>query len=64
MNTKANLFISPIQDILSLDDSCRMNKPGTITNNWNWKLNEPLENIDSKLKTFSLLGKNYGRTSN
>ena len=28
MRTKANLFISPIQDILSLDDSSRVNTPG------------------------------------
>ena len=29
MRTNANLFIAPIQDILSLDDSSRLNKPGT-----------------------------------
>ena len=27
MKTNANLFISPIQDILSLDDSSRLNRP-------------------------------------
>ncbi len=61
MKTKANLFIAPIQDILSLDDSCRLNKPGTIKNNWRWKLNKPLEDIEPKLKDFSELGKSYGR---
>ena len=61
MKTKANLFIAPIQDILSLDDSCRLNTPGTIKNNWRWKLNKPLEEIESKLKDFSELGKNCGR---
>jgi len=61
MKTKANLFIAPIQDILSLDDSCRLNKPGTITNNWRWKLNKPLEDIEEKLKDFSELGKICGR---
>ena len=57
------LFIAPIQDILSLDDSCRLNTPGTIKNNWKWKLNKPLEEIDLKLKKFSELGNNYGRIS-
>ena len=61
MQTKANLFISPIQDILSLDDSSRLNTPGTITNNWRWKINKPLEEIDSKLKRYSELGILYGR---
>ena len=61
MKTKANLFIAPIQDILSLDDSCRLNKPGTIKNNWRWKLNKPLEDIEEKLKDFSELGKSCGR---
>ena len=64
MSTKANLFISPIQDILSLDDSSRLNTPGTITNNWRWKLNQTLDEIDMNLKKYSDLGNNYGRLSN
>ena len=32
------LFISPIQDVLSLDNDCRLNKPGTIDGNWSWRL--------------------------
>jgi len=61
MNTNANLFIAPIQDILSLDDSCRLNKPGTIENNWKWKLNKPLDEIEDNIKKFSELGRNFGR---
>ncbi len=61
MNTSASLFISPIQDILSLDDSCRLNTPGTTSNNWKWKLNKPLSEIDSYLERYSRLGNNYGR---
>ena len=64
MRTKAKLFISPIQDILSLDDSCRLNTPGTITNNWKWKLNRSLEEIDANLQKYSDLGNSYGRLSN
>ena len=62
MNTKANLFIAPIQDLLSLDDSSRLNKPGTIKNNWKWKLNRSLEEIEDNIKTFSELGSNFERT--
>ncbi len=62
METKANLFIAPIQDILSLDDSSRLNIPGTIENNWKWKLNRPLGEIEENLRRFSDLGNSFGRT--
>ena len=62
METKANLFIAPIQDILSLDDKSRLNIPGTTKNNWKWKINRPLEEIEEDIKRFSELGKNFGRT--
>ena len=64
MNTNANLFIVPIQDILSLDDSCRLNKPGTTINNWKWKLNQPLEGIEENIRIFSRLGRDSGRIRN
>ena len=50
MRTNANLFITPIQDILCLDDTSRLNIPGTTKNNWKWKLNRPLEEIDEKIR--------------
>ena len=62
MKTNANLFIAPLQDLLSLDDSSRLNKPGTTKNNWKWKLNRPLEEIEEYIKMFSDLGNNFGRT--
>ncbi len=62
MKTNANLFIAPLQDLLSLDDSSRLNKPGTTKNNWKWKLNCPLEEIENNIKMFSELGNNFGRT--
>ena len=62
MDTNANLFIAPIQDILSLDDSSRLNIPGTIKNNWKWKLNRPLGEIEDNLRRFSDLGNSFGRT--
>ena len=64
MSTNANLFIAPMQDILYLDDSSRLNKPGTTKNNWKWKLNRSLEEIDENIRVFSELGRNYGRVRN
>jgi len=64
MCTNANLFIAPIQDILSLDDSSRLNTPGTTEKNWKWKLNRPLEKIEDNIKTFGELGRNSGRGLN
>ena len=61
MSTKANLFIAPIQDLLSLDNSARLNTPGTIKNNWIWKLDITLEEIELNLEKFSEIGNNYGR---
>ena len=62
MKTNANLFISPIQDILSLDDSSRLNRPGTTKNNWKWKLDQSLDEIEENIRIFSELGDNFGRT--
>ena len=63
MKTNAHLFIAPIQDILSLDDSSRLNIPGTIKNNWKWKLNQPLEQITDNIRRYSELGSIFGRTT-
>lgn len=35
----AHLAIIPMQDILALDSSHRMNTPGTSTGNWHWRFN-------------------------
>jgi len=61
MKTKANLFIAPIQDILCLDDSSRINKPGTTKNNWKWKINTSLSEIKPFLKKYGELGEKYKR---
>ena len=64
MKTNANLFIAPIQDLLSLDDSSRLNKPGTTKNNWKWKLNRPLREIEDNLRRFSDLGNSFEELEN
>lgn len=34
----ARLVITPVQDLLELSSSARMNSPGTSTGNWQWRL--------------------------
>ncbi|MDD3374148.1 MAG: 4-alpha-glucanotransferase [Candidatus Omnitrophica bacterium] len=38
MNSIADTVILPLQDILGLDESARMNQPSTITSNWEWRV--------------------------
>ena len=35
--SQANLAVIPMQDVLGLDGSHRMNTPGTTENNWSWR---------------------------
>ncbi len=37
LNSKGNTAIIPLQDILGLDSTARMNIPGTIGGNWEWR---------------------------
>ena len=41
-------IITPMQDLLGLDTYARMNVPGTVEGNWQWKLNEDLVTIEVK----------------
>ena len=36
--SRANLAISPMQDVLGLGGEARMNTPGTSEGNWSWRL--------------------------
>ncbi|MFN2342376.1 MAG: 4-alpha-glucanotransferase, partial [Desulfonatronovibrio sp.] len=38
MSSPARYCILPMQDILELDESCRMNTPSTSSKNWEWRL--------------------------
>jgi 4-alpha-glucanotransferase len=35
------ITIVPLQDVLGLDNSARMNTPGTATGNWGWRYSDP-----------------------
>ncbi|MBI5865588.1 MAG: 4-alpha-glucanotransferase [Planctomycetes bacterium] len=38
----ASVVVFPLQDLLGLDDSARMNTPATDTGNWEWRFGKPL----------------------
>lgn len=43
----AEIAIVPMQDVIGLDNSARMNTPGTMDNNWTWRMTkEQFENAD------------------
>ena len=59
--TKANLFIIPMQDLLSLDDDYRINQPGKVLdNNWAVKLDKSQVTAKNFAKIKSLT-KKYNR---
>jgi 4-alpha-glucanotransferase len=41
MASVAVIAIVPLQDVLGLDNSARMNVPGTATGNWGWRYSDP-----------------------
>nr|MBI1229384.1 4-alpha-glucanotransferase [Cytophagales bacterium] len=56
----ADLAIIPMQDIVGLDESAKMNRPGTSEGNWTWRLlatQLPLERVE-ELKKINI---RYGR---
>jgi len=56
----ADLAIAPMQDLLELDESARMNTPSTLGGNWQWRMNPStdLSDISAWLKHITEL---YGR---
>jgi len=38
LGSVADLAVVPVQDLLGLDSSARLNTPGTVGNNWTWRL--------------------------
>lgn len=60
MSSVANLAIIPMQDILGLGEQARMNRPGTVRNNWVWRLG-PKEKTASIVKKLARLTEIFGR---
>jgi len=62
MYTDSILFISPLQDILSLGNEARLNTPGTTEDNWNWNLADFDNDVCLALKEYGILSKTSGRS--
>ncbi len=62
MRSAADTCIIPIQDYLGLDDSARMNTPGTVGTNWMWRLvpGQVTEKLGEKVLA---LTKRFGRAN-
>ncbi|MBK5257034.1 MAG: 4-alpha-glucanotransferase, partial [Vicinamibacteria bacterium] len=58
----ANTAIVPLQDIMGLGSSARMNMPGTAQGNWEWRYDEG-DLTDGALERLADLTDIYGRTS-
>jgi len=55
------LAIAPLQDVLSLDSSARMNRPGVAEGNWSWRLPEFDRAYQERLAFLGELTETYRR---
>jgi 4-alpha-glucanotransferase len=57
MMSVANLVLFPVQDLLGLDSTSRMNRPATLNGNWKWRLRsgEITEELTRRLRNFTIL---------
>jgi len=60
MASPANAVIFPMQDVLGLDQRARMNIPGTLEGNWQWRL-QPMK-LDPLARQFRPLAESFGRS--
>jgi len=63
LGSTAELAVVPLQDLLHLDDRARFNTPGTITDNWSWRLTEPIESLQGAIEGLGGLARRYGRAA-
>jgi 4-alpha-glucanotransferase len=61
MASSANAVIFPMQDVLGLDQRARMNTPGTLEGNWQWRL-QPIK-LDRAARELRVLAESFGRAS-
>jgi 4-alpha-glucanotransferase len=59
----AQLAVLPMQDILELDATARMNKPGTTRNNWLWRMDPTLLKETHRTRLLEVT-KLFGRSDN
>ncbi|MBM4276331.1 MAG: 4-alpha-glucanotransferase [Deltaproteobacteria bacterium] len=61
MMSVANMVITPLQDVLGLGEETRMNRPSTLSGNWEWRL-LPDQLTSSYAEMLLELTKIYGRS--
>ena len=61
MASVANTAIVPVQDLLGLGSEARMNRPGTASGNWRWRLT-PGQLTRDDLRRLGALAETYERT--
>lgn len=61
LNSLADLVVLTIQDLCYLDENYRMNTPGTVENNWNFRLDEKLitPELTKRLLTLTVNSNRY-----
>ena len=59
--SRAMFAIAPMQDLLGLDSSARMNMPGTTDSNWRWRLAEEQIADETVPELLRSLNERYGR---
>jgi len=60
MASTANICILPLQDVLGLDNSARMNQPSTVKTNWRWRMNGEMLTKEAQKELLELT-RRYGR---
>ena len=59
----ADTAIIPVQDLLGLGSEARMNRPGTASGNWRWRL-KPGQLTREHLQALALMTATYDRNWN
>ena len=52
----ADVAVVPLQDVLGLGSSARMNLPGTVSGNWKWRYGPGVLNNELSARLRSLTG--------
>jgi len=60
MASAANICILPLQDVLGLDNSARMNQPSTVKTNWRWRMCGDMLTKEAQKELLEVT-KRYGR---
>src|SRR5699024_10438127 len=63
-SSASNVAIYMMQDLLQLDNSARMNLPGTVGNNWDWRIRPDALNEALKEKLLKLTQTYFRRNKN